>query len=182
MRLGMSRKKVYLSIDAHARTSVLGCMSVRGEFLRHWRFPTSEKQFIQAVKQIKADKKILAIEEGPLAYWIAQTIRPHVAEVIISDPRETPLISRNAMKRDELDVKNLCRLLRLGELKQVYHPEEDHRAVFKAAVQQYLDFTRQEVRIKQKIKAKYRGWGVMDVEGSCIYNHKKKEKHLEKVK
>ena len=156
-------------------------MSSRGEFLRHWRFPTSEKMCVQHVEQIEAEKKVVAIEEGPLAYWIARTIRPYVTEVVISDPRETPLISRNAMKRDELDVQNLCRLLRLGELKQVYHPEEDDRAVFKAAVQQYLDFTREETKIKQKIKAKYRGWGVMGVEGTSVYNPKKKQRYLAQV-
>ena len=81
----------------------------------------------------------MAIEEGPLAFWIAQTLKPHVDEIVISDPRETPLISRNAMKRDDkLNVRNLCRLLRLGELKGGYHPEEDYRALFKAAVQQYI--------------------------------------------
>lgn len=178
----MSMKKAYLAIDAHASNSVLGCMNSKGAFLRHWRFPTSEQHFIGHIKQLKAERKILAIEEGPLAYWIAQTVRPYVTEIIISDPRETPLISRNAMKRDELDVKNLCRLLRLGELKQVYHPEEDHRAVFKAAVQQYLDLTKQEVAVKQKIKAKYRGWGVVEVEGSSVYNLDKKEKYLKSIK
>jgi len=86
------------------------------------------------------------------------------------------------MKRDKLDVKNLCRLLRLGELKQVYHPEDDHRAIFKAAVQQYLDFRNQQTIIKQKIKAKYRGWGVPDVYGISVYNPDKKEQYLKKVK
>ena len=93
-------------------------------------------QFSNRKLLINTEKKILAIEEGPLAYWIVQTLRPFLTEVVICDPRETPLISRNAMKRDELDVKNLCRLLRLGELKKVYHPEDDERAIFKAAVQQ----------------------------------------------
>ena len=118
----MSMKQVYLAIDAHARNCVLGSMNIRGEFLKSWRFPTCEKKLIEHVAAIKACRKILAVEEGPLAYWISQTLRPYVDELIISDPRQTPLISRNAMKRDELDVRNLCRLLRLGELKRVYHP------------------------------------------------------------
>jgi hypothetical protein len=44
----------------------------------------------------------------------------------------------------------------LGELKRVHHPAEDHRAVFRAAVQACLDLVREQVRLKQKIKAKYR--------------------------
>jgi transposase len=178
----MSKKQVYLTIDAHARHCVLGVMNSRGAFLYSCRFATCEKELIKNVKEIGAQKKIMAIEEGPLAFWIAQTLRPYVDEIVISDPRETPLISRNAMKRDKLDVRNLCRLLRLGELKQVYHPEDDGRAIFKAAVQHYIDIRNQQTAIKQKIKAKYRGWGVADVEGKSVYNAEKKEGYLKKVK
>ncbi len=110
----MSKKKAYLSIDAHARHCTLGCMNARGKFERSWTFATSEAKLIKHVEAIEAGKKILAIEEGPLAYWIAQTLRPCVHEVIIADPRENPLISRNAMKRDKVDVKQLCRLLKSG--------------------------------------------------------------------
>jgi len=178
----MSKRKVYLSIDAHARHCVLGVMSCTGTFLYSSRFDTCEKELIKNIKSVDAGRKILAIEEGPLAFWIAQTLKPYLDEIVVSDPRQTPLISRNAMKRDKLDVKNLCRLLRLGELKQVYHPEDDHRAIFKAAVQQYIDFRNQQTIIKQKIKAKYRGWGVTDVYGISVYNPDKKEKYLERVK
>jgi len=96
-------KKVYLSIDAHARHCTLGSMSARGKFERTWTFATGESELIKHVDAIEG-RKILAIEEGPLAYWIAQTVRPYVHEVIIADPRENPLISRNAMKRDKVDV------------------------------------------------------------------------------
>jgi len=178
----MSKRKVYLSIDAHARHCVLGVMSCTGTFLYSSRFVTCEKELIKNIKSVDAGKKILAVEEGPLAFWIAQTLKPHLDEIIVSDPRHTPLISRNAMKRDKLDVKNLCRLLRLGELKQVYHPEDDHRAIFKSAVQQYIDFRKQQITIKQKIKAKFRGWGVTDVEGVSVYNLDKKDNYLKKLK
>ena len=166
----MSKRKVYLSIDAHARHCVLGEMSCTGIFLYSSRFDTCEKELIKNITSVDAGRKILAVEEGPLAFWIAQTLKPYLDEIIVSDPRQTPLISRNAMKRDKLDVKNLCRMLRLGELRQVYHPEEDHRAIFKAAVQQYIDFRNQQSIIKQKIKAKYRSWEVTNVYGISVYN------------
>jgi len=178
----MSKRKVYLAIDAHARHCTLGSMDGHGKFQRSWTFKTCEKELIRHVRAFDGQKKLLAIEEGPLAYWIAQTIKSYVDNIVIADPRENPLISRNAMKRDKLDVRNLCRLLRLGELKRVYHPEDDHRAVFKSAVQQYIDFRKEETALKLKIKAKYRSWGVLDVEGTCIYNPEKKIEYLEEVK
>ena len=149
----------YMAIDAHARNCVLGVMDETGRYLDDWRFATTESELIRHVAAVKAPSKRLAIEEGPLAYWIAQTVRPYVEEVFICDPRENALIGRSAHKRDEVDTVKLCRLLRLGELKRVYHPMEDHRAVFKAEVQAYLDLADQQARLKQKIKAKYRAWG-----------------------
>ncbi|MFC1461467.1 hypothetical protein ACFLQR_03005 [Verrucomicrobiota bacterium] len=178
----MSKRKVYLAIDAHARHCTLGSMDAHGRFERTWTFATSEGELVRHVKGVEAGTKILAIEEGPLAYWIAQTLKSYVNELIIADPRENALISRNAMKRDPVDVQQLCRLLRMGELKRVYHPQDDQRAVFKAAVQQYLDFRDQETALKRKIKAKYRSWGVPDVEGKCVYNPKKRDGYLKEIK
>lgn len=178
----MSKKKVYMAIDAHARNCVLGCMSAKGEFQRTWTFKTGERELIRHVDGVEAGTKLLAIEEGTLTYWIAQTIRPYVTDVLIADPKQNPSISRNAMKNDKVDVRQLCRLLRLGELHRVYHPEDDSRAVFKAAVQQYLEFRNQESTLKQKVKAKFRGWGVQDIEGTHIYNPRKRDEFLERIK
>jgi transposase len=178
----MSQKKVYMAIDAHARNCVLGNMSARGQFDRMWRFQTCERELVQHVEAVDAGTKVLAIEEGPLAFWIAQTVRPYVTDVFVADPKKNPSISQNAMKGDKVDVRQLCRLLRLGELKRVYHPEDDERAVFKAAVQQYIDFRGQQTALKRKIKAKFRSWGVPDVEGTHVYNPKKREGFLRTVK
>ena len=178
----MSKKRVYMAIDAHARNCVLGSMSARGEFQRTWRFKTCEHELIRHVKDVDAGTKILAIEEGTLTYWIAQTIRPYVTDVFIADPKKNPSISQNAMKGDKVDVRQLCRLLRLNELKRVYHPEDDERAVFKSAVQQYIDFRNQESILKRKLKAKFRGWGVQEIEGDRVYNPKNRDEFLGRVK
>jgi len=176
-------RTVYLAIDGHARHCVLGCMNSRGQFERSWTFDTSEKELIRHVTAIEPAKRILAIEEGPLAHWMAQTLRKQVDALVIADPRENPLISRHANKSDRVDVRGLCRLLRLGELKQVYHPEDDERAIFKAAVMQYMDFTNQESGVKRKIKAKFRSWGILDVVGTDrVYSKKGREEFLGQVK
>ena len=177
----MSMKRVYLAIDAHARHCVLGSMNSQGEFLGTQRFVTGETELIRHIEAIDARQKILAIEEGPLAYWIAQTLRPYVSDIVICDPRENPLIARNAVKGDKVDAKHLCRLLRLGELKRVYHPEDDHRAVFEAAVQHYIDLRNQQTSLKQKIKAKYRAWGGADVHGTSLYHPEKLQEYLSKI-
>ncbi len=75
----------------------------------------------------------------------------------------------------------MCRLLRLGEFKAVYRPENDQRAIFKAATQHYLDLRHQLIALKQKIKAMYRQWGVIDVFTTSVYSGRGRDKFLKQV-
>ena len=123
---------VSLGLDAQARHCVLGQINSQGKYLGEVQFATSESELIRHVVRIEGKKKWLAVEEGPLARWIGQTLQEYVEEVLICDPRENAWINRNPNKQDRVDTHSLCRLLRRGELKRVYLPPEDERAVFKA--------------------------------------------------
>ena len=118
------KKIAYLGMDVHAKHCFLGDMDVRGNFRGPQMFPTSEKNIIKALKDVKAKNKYLTFEEGNLAYWAGQVAAPYVTEVIPCDPKENALIYRGSKKNDKVDTQKLCRLLRLGELKRVYHPEK----------------------------------------------------------
>jgi transposase len=121
------------------------------------------------------------MEAGPLANWVAQTATPFVTEAFISDPRENALIYNSSVKKDKIDTQKLCRLLRLNEFKEVYRPENDQRAIFKAAVQHYNDLRDQLKAIKQKTKAMYRQWGVIDVFTDSVYSTSGRDKFLVQV-
>ena len=176
------RKIAYLAMDVHARNCVLGEMDGNGEFHGNRSFKTCEINIIKALKTIKARRKYLVIEAGPLSNWVAQVANDHVTRVIICDPRENALIYKSSQKRDKVDTKKLCRLLRLNEFKEVYRPENDQRAIFKAAVQHYLDLRDQLKALKQKIKAMYRQWGVIDVFTESVYSVCGRDKFLNRVK
>lgn len=168
----------YLALDVHARRSVLGHMNSDGKYLGHSRFPTTEAELISRVVNIEAESKRLAVEEGPLAQWVARTLRRYVDEIFICDPRNNDSIHLSINKSDEADVYKLCHLLRLGGLKRVYHPEEDHRAVFKAVALHYLDRRQQQVGLKQKIKAHFRSWGVLSLGGKRVYHPQYRDDYL----
>jgi transposase len=176
------QKIAYLAMDLHAKTCTLGHMDETGFFRGSLQLPTSENNIIHLLKSVKAKQKYLTIEEGSLTYWAAQVANPYVSQVIICDPRENALIYKSPQKKDKVDTKRLCRLLRLGELKHVYHPENDDRAVFKASAQHYLDLRNQLTRLKQKIKALYRHWGVIDVFTHAVYSSSGRNKYLKQVK
>ena len=175
------RKIAYLAMDVHARNCVLGDMDGNGKFRGNRSFTTCEINIIKAITAIKAKKKYLVIEAGPMSNWAAQVANDHLTKVFICDPRENALIYKSSPKFDKIDTKKLCRLLRLNEFKEVYRPENDQRAIFKAAVQHYHDLRDQLTAVKQKIKAKYRQWGVIDVFTASVYSVSGREKFLAQI-
>ena len=176
------RKIAYLGMDVHAKNCVLGEMDSRGNFIGNHSFPTSEQNIIRALKSVKAKDKYLTFEESNLAYWAGQVSSPYVKEIIPCDPRENALIYKSSVKKDGVDTRKLCRLLRFGELKKVYHPESDDRAIFKASALHYIDIRNQQTALKQKIKAMFRHWGVIDVSGESVYSKTKRNEYLKQVK
>lgn len=176
------KSTVYLGLDMHARHCVLGVTDSKGNPLGKERFATTEAELISHVKEAKGRCKRLSLEEGPMAYWASQLLTPYVQEILICDPLENKLISSDPHKGDERDAYALCRLHRLGELKKVYQPQSDERAVFKAAVQNYLALVAEQTALKLQIKAKYRAWGVPQAVGKAIYGKKGREKFLRLIK
>ena len=171
----------YLGLDLHARNSTLGVMAADGTYQGHKQFPTAESELVPRVSSIEARKKRLAVEASELSRWAARTLDPYVDQVLVCDARENFLISRDGRKNDVSDAYNLCRLLRLGELQEVYQSAEDHRAVFKATAQHYLDCRDRQVALKQKIKAVFRRWGVLDLEGQTVYSKDGRKRYLDQI-
>jgi hypothetical protein len=165
----MTESKAYIAIDAHAHSCVLGWRNGHGQYQSAIRFAASEHELLKHLRAIPAGRRLLTVEESPLAAWIARTVQKEVQDTLICDPRRNDSIRKAAHKSDHRDTEELSRLLWMGQLHRVYHPADDGRAVFKAVVQQYLDFRRLQSRLKQQLKAHFRGWGVIEVDGTRIY-------------
>ena len=175
------RQRVFLGLDAHVRTCVLAGMDVRGQLLFSKRFSTSEAALISHIVAVEAKRKALVFEKSSLATWLAGALRNYVDELTVCDPRQNALISRSAHKDDYEDAYNLCRLLRLGELKPVFHAAEDHRAIFKSAVKHYLDLRDQQRSMKTRIKARYHHAGVLRTDGRRVYSKRYRASYLAQV-
>jgi transposase len=169
-------------MDVHARNCVLGQMDGNGKFHGNCSFTTNEVNIIKAIKAIRSKRKYLVMEAGPMSNWAAQVANDHLSRVYICDPRANALIYKSSVKFDKIDTKKLCTLLRLNQINEVYRPENDQRAIFKAAVQHYLDLRDQLKALKQKVKAMYRQWGVIDVFTESVYSVSGRDKFLKQLK
>jgi Transposase len=59
-------------------------------------------------------------EPGPLGLY--DLLKPHVAKVIVCNPRKNALL-KDGNKNDRIDARKLAELLRFDNLKAVYHGE-----------------------------------------------------------
>jgi transposase len=159
----------WLGLDAHSQNCVLVHLDDDGTQRRWWRFPTGAQSLQKHVSAIAASDKRLVLEESNLARWISQLLRPLVQQLVVSDPRHNRLISAHPNKHDQRDAFNLARLLRLGEIKAVWQPQEDQRAFFRTAAQAYEDAVLRQTRLKLQIKSLFQHWGLFPL-GSAVYS------------
>jgi transposase len=172
--------EAYVAIDLHAAHCVLGAMAQNGTWLGDWRFATTARNLIAHLVAVPAKVKHVVIEECPMAQWVLCLLRPYCDTIIACNPQENKLLSRNAQKADVPDVHILCRLLRLNEVKEVYHTEDEDRFAFKAAVQYYLDLQDDRVASMNKIKGIYARLGI-GAPGQTVYSVKERSHYLSQV-
>jgi len=177
-----SKQKLYTAIDLHSGTCVIGTMNEAGESSEPIRFDTSEENLRthvdQVVKEAKKRKVILTIESAPLARWCRDIVKPLVDQVIVCDPRKNYLISRSSNKNDELDVSAMCTLLRMGALKEVWQGDCIKRQMFRESVLDLLKLRDQQRKLKTLIKTRYRGFGIVKINGKEIFHPEKRSRWL----
>jgi len=66
----------------------------------------------------------VTFEEGTWAAWLYDLLKPHVAKLVVCNPRKNALL-KHGNKSDKIDARKLAERLRLNDLKPVYHGETD---------------------------------------------------------
>jgi hypothetical protein len=62
----------------------------------------------------------VTFEEGTWAAWLYDLLKPHVAKLVVLNPRKNALL-KQGNKSDKIDARKLVDRLRLDDLKPVYH-------------------------------------------------------------
>ena len=148
----------YIGADVHSNNTELA-IEQRGRIVVRYSVPTSIPA-ISAVLNSLQGKKILAMEEGPMAGWLYRNLNDKVDKLVVSEPRRNKLISSEGDRDDKIDSGKLAVLLRGNFLKAVHHTSDDHRAHLKHWINLYHDRVRDAVRDINKIRACCRMHGV----------------------
>src|ERR1700675_4462247 len=147
----------YIGLDVHPATIAAVVLDSTGHLVMEAILETKAATILQFIHGLRGDLQV-TFEEGTCAAWLHDLLKPHVAHVLVCDPRKNALI-KAGNKSDRIDARKLADLLYLDKLSPVYHGETGIRTL-KEAARSYLALTRDTTRVMNRLKALYRSWAI----------------------
>lgn len=172
-------KTVYLGIELGSMSVVGGCIDQNGKLLWRESLKPSESNLIHLVTKERGEVHVM-IEECGMARWAYKTVKPFVTRAVVCDPKQNAWIAKDSRKCDSIDCTKLAKLLRLGEYKEVYQPENEIMYSFKKAVQNEQELSREAAKVMVQIKSHLRREGVFCT-GRFVFSMKGREDAIARV-
>jgi transposase len=165
----------YIGMDVHKAMTVIAVIDSAAKVLAEAIIETKGSTILDFLASQRGTLHV-AFEEGTQESWLYDLMQPHVASVTVCDPRK---VVRQGNKADKVDAKLLAELLRTGGLKPIYHGEKSTRAVKELALS-YLSVVEDGTRIKNRLKALFRGRGI-ECNGTGVYTPDQRNDWLAKL-
>ncbi len=147
----------YIGMDVHQATISVAVLDSAGKLVMEAILETKAETILQFIHGLRGSLHV-TLEEGTCAAWLHDLLKPHVAKVVVCDPRKNALL-KAGNKNDRIDARKLADLFRSGLLSPVYHGENGVRTL-KELARSYLTRTRDATRVRNRLKALYRSWAI----------------------
>jgi transposase len=167
----------YIGLDVHQATISVAVLDSAGKLVMEAILETKTKTILQFIHGLCGSLHA-TFEEGTCAAWLHDLLKPHVAHVLVCDPRKNALI-KVGNKSDRIDARKLADLLYLDKLHPVFHGEVGNRAL-KELARSYLTLTRDTTRVMNRLKALYRSWAI-PCAGQRVYAQRYRSEWLAKI-
>src|SRR5439155_2250865 len=172
----MNQEK-YIGMDVHAATISAAVKNAEGKLLMECVLETKAATILEFIQGLRGTLA-LTFEEGTLAAWLHDLLKPHVSRLVVCDPRKNALM-RDGNQNDRVDARNLAELLRTNQVKAVYHGKQGTRAL-KELGRSYLTPTKDSTRVMNRIKSMYRSWAI-PCGGTSVYSRRHRAEWLAKL-
>ncbi|KAF0143294.1 MAG: hypothetical protein FD143_3442 [Ignavibacteria bacterium] len=143
----------YIALDWSERNMAIARMSKKDAEPKIIDVPSDLKELKIYLGNLKG-KKILTIEETTTSQWLYVELYDYADKIFICDPYRNRLLS-DGPKNDKIDAGKLCKLLKNGMMKEVYHSTNELYELRKL-VSYYDDEVRSGVRLLNQKSALYR--------------------------
>lgn len=165
----------YIGIDVHQSTSVFAVMNRRGKIISESVVETNATTIVDFLKGQRGTVWV-TFEECTQANWLHDVIEPHVAKLVVCDPRKN---KQSGNKSDKIDARRLAGLLRMNGLTAVYHGQHSTRTL-KELARSYVSLQQDSNRVMNRVKAMFRGRGIA-CRGKSVYRPENRKEWLEKL-
>lgn len=167
----------YVGMDVHQASTSIAVMNGQGKLISEALIETKAQTIVEFLKGLRGEVHV-TFEEGTQAAWLYEIICPHAIELVVCNPHHNHLL-KTGNKSDRVDARKLAQLLRAGMLRPVYHGEHGTRTL-KELVRSYECLVSDTSRVKNRIKAIYRGRGVR-TSGRAVYQASQRDLWLRKI-
>jgi transposase len=172
----MNQEK-YIGMDVHQATISVAVMDSSGKLIMECILGTKAATILEFIQGLRGSLSV-AFEEGTSAAWLHDLRKPHVAHLVVCDPRKAALL-KDGSKSDRIDARKLAELLRGNQLKPVYHGDDGVRTLKELGCS-YLTITKDVSRVMSRIKARHRGWAIPG-SGTTVYAPRHRAEWLAKI-
>ena len=111
----------YIGLDVHQATISVAVMDSKGKVVMESILETKASTILEFFAGLRGTLWV-TFEEGTWATWLYDMLKPHVAKLVVCNPRKNALL-KHGNKSDRIDARKLADLLRLNDLEPVYHGE-----------------------------------------------------------
>ena len=120
-----NRDKLFYGLDTAKSHSQLAVLDDAGEELTNFRFRSTRENFLRIAETLRK-QDTLTLEVSCPANAVTGLFQTNSeAEIILSNPMATRLISKAAVKTDKKDARKLADLTRVKYIPTVWIPDED---------------------------------------------------------
>ena len=168
----------YIGLDVHQATISVAVMDSRGKVVMESILETKAATLLEFLAGLRGTLSV-TFEEGTWAAWLYDLLKPHVQKLVVCNPRKTALL-KDGNKSDRIDARKLAELLRLDNLKPVYHGETGVRMLRELA-RSYLTLVKDLTRVMNRLKAMYRSWAI-PCAGRDVYYTRHRAEWLSKIR
>ena len=168
----------YIGMDVHQASISIAVSDAAGKVLMECIIETKAATVLEFVQGLRGSLWV-TFEEGTSAAWLYDLLKPHVAKVVVCDPRKNALL-KAGNKNDRVDARKLSDLFRAGLVTPVYHGESGVRTLRELS-RSYLTASKDLTRVMNRLKGLYRSWAI-PCGGQQVYSPRQRATWLEKLR
>src|ERR1700731_3799643 len=149
----LSSNVKYIGLDVHKEAIAIAVLNGAGKLVMESIVETKASTLLDFLHGLRGGLHV-TLEEGTWAAWLYDVLKPHVADIVVCNPRRNALLNEGS-KSDKIDARKLAELLRANLLRPVYHGEQGVRTL-KELARSYLTISKDLARVMSRLKAIYR--------------------------